>query len=175
MPIIWLVGFRGTGKTTVGRRLAAVTGLGFMDTDQCIEELERMTIADIFGKKGEMHFRIAEQQAILQLAVRKNLVVAVGGGACAREANVIAMRGSGKVVLLTAEREEIERRLREDQATPHQRPSLTDRPTLSEEIDHLLQQRDADYRRAAHIVVDTTLMGVDEVANTIINQIRRQR
>jgi shikimate kinase len=175
VPIIWLIGFRGTGKTTVGRRLAAVTGLQFMDTDRVIEELERMTIADIFQKRGEMHFRIAEQQAILQLAVKNNLVVSVGGGACAREANVIAMRRSGTVVLLTADREEIERRLREDQATVHQRPPLTDRPTMREEIDYLLEQRDADYRRAAHVVIDTSLMSVDDVVNAIMKEIRRHR
>ena len=175
MPTIWLIGFRGTGKTVVGRHLAGVTGLQFMDTDQCIEELERMTIAEIFQKKGEMHFRIAEQQAILQLAMQKNLVVAVGGGACAREANIIAVRGSGTVVLLTADRDEIERRLKDDANTIHQRPSLTDRPTMREEIDHLLELRDADYRAAAHVTIDTTLMGIDEVANAVVKAVRRRR
>ena len=125
MPTIWLIGFRGTGKTAVGRKLAEMTGLRFVDTDQVIEEMERMPIAEVFQKKGEIHFRIAEQQAILQLAMEKNLVVAVGGGACARETNVLAMRKSGTVVLLTAEPEEIERRLREDRKTPDQRPRLT--------------------------------------------------
>ena len=175
MPIIWLIGFRGTGKTVVGKRLAAMTGLHFVDTDQVIQELERMTIAEIFQKKGEMHFRIAEQQAILQLAVKKNLVVAVGGGACAHEANVIAMRNSGKVVLLTAGRDEIERRMKEDEVTTAQRPALTDRPTMREEIDHLLEQRDTDYGKAAHIVVDTTLLGVEEVAHAVLREVRRQR
>ena len=175
MPTIWLIGFRGTGKTAVGRHLAEMTGLQFYDTDQVIEDLERMTIAEIFQKKGEMHFRIAEQQAILQLAVQKNLVVAVGGGACAREANVVAMRNSGTVVLLTASPDEIERRLQEDERTADQRPPLTDRRSLREEIDYLLEQRGADYRRTAHITIDTTFLTVDEVANSIIREIRRRR
>lgn len=175
MPTIWLIGFRGTGKTAVGRKLAEMTGLRFVDTDQVIEEMERMPIAEVFQKKGEIHFRIAEQQAILQLAMEKNLVVAVGGGACARETNVLAMRKSGTVVLLTAEPEEIERRLREDRKTPDQRPRLTSKPSLREEIDYLLEQRAEDYRKAAHFTVDTTLLTVEEVAATILKEIRRRR
>ena len=101
MPTIWLIGFRGTGKTVVGQRLAASTGLHFVDTDRRIQDLEKMTIADIFAKKGEMHFRIAEQQVILQLATHKDLVVAVGGGAPTRETNILAMRRSGRVMPTT--------------------------------------------------------------------------
>lgn len=175
VPTIWLIGFRGTGKTAVGRRLAAVTGLRFIDTDQCITEMEKKTIAEIFAERGEPHFRIAEQQVILRVATEeKNVVVAVGGGACGHEATVIAMRRSGPVVLLTASSDEIQRRLAGDPATAAQRPPLTDQE-VRDEIVHLLHEREPDYRRAATLTIDTTFMTVEEVADAILKELRRRR
>ena len=141
-----------------------------------IPRAEKMTIADIFEKKGEPHFRIAEQQVVLQLATEgKNLVVAAGGGVCGHDSNVMAMRHSGMVVLLTASSDEIETRLSADGATPDQRPALTEQPTSRDEIVFLLHQREPDYRKAAHIAIDTTYMTVDEVVNAILKELRKRR
>jgi shikimate kinase len=175
MPTLWLIGFRGTGKTTVGQRLAAGTGLHFVDTDRRIQDMEKMTLAELFATKGEMHFRIAEQQVVLQLAMAKNLVVAVGGGACAREANRIAMRKSGLVILLTAATDEIERRLAADAATADQRPPLTNQPSSREEIVFLLHEREPDYRKTAHIEIDTTFLTPDEVVSAILKEVRHRK
>jgi len=176
MPIIWIVGFRGTGKTSVGRALAARTGLRFVDTDDRIQDVEQMTVAEIFERKGEPHFRIAEQQVILQLATEgKNLVVAAGGGACGHESNVVAMRQSGTVVLLTASSDEIEKRLADDSATADQRPALTDQPSTRDEIVFLLNEREPDYRKAAHIVIDTTYIPVEQAVASILKELRKRR
>ena len=104
---IVLIGMMGCGKSTVGRLLARALGLTFVDTDQYIEEAEGRSIPDIFAGDGEGYFRDLEQRAAGELALRRGLVVACGGGLPIRSASIAALKGSGQVVFLRRDPGEI--------------------------------------------------------------------
>jgi len=99
---IVLIGFRSTGKTTVGRELARRLGRSFIDADTYLQEREGRTIAEVFADGGETLFRQLEREVIAELAGRDGLVLAAGGGAVLDPENVERLRGSGPVVRLTA-------------------------------------------------------------------------
>src|SRR4051794_20040028 len=105
-PIV-LVGYRGTGKTTVGRLLAASLGWEFADADDLIESAAGKSIAEIFAAEGDPGFRDREAAALRELCRRDRLVVATGGGAILRPANRELLRGAGFVAWLTAEPETV--------------------------------------------------------------------
>src|SRR5688572_15249289 len=104
---IILTGFMGTGKSTVGRRLARRLGWTFVDTDELIEQREGRSIPDIFAQDGEPAFRDLETELARDLANSKNQVIATGGGMVLREENLRALEQAGAVVLLEAGIEEI--------------------------------------------------------------------
>ncbi len=105
---IVLTGFMGTGKTTVGKRLCALTGAQFIDTDALIEEKEGMSIPKIFEKHGEKYFRDVESEVIKSLAGYKGAVISTGGGAVIRRDNIDALRACGaKVFCLCADIERV--------------------------------------------------------------------
>ncbi len=95
-----LTGFMGTGKTTVGQRLAQRLGKASVDTDECIEQLEGRPIAAIFGSDGEAYFRALERRVVVE-AVRKDAVVATGGGAIVDPITLARMRAAGAIEILT--------------------------------------------------------------------------
>src|SRR5690242_7056476 len=95
---IVLNGFRGSGKSTVGRRLAGKLWLDFVDTDAVIAERAGKTIREIFEAEGEEGFRQREAPVIAETAARENLVIAAGGGAVLRQENVEALKRHGKMV-----------------------------------------------------------------------------
>ena len=97
---IILCGFMGSGKTTVGRRLAQKAHMEFIDMDDYIEQREGRTITDIFAQDGEETFRRMETEAARELASRRGLVIAAGGGTLLRAQNVKIFRKSGVTVLL---------------------------------------------------------------------------
>ncbi len=110
MKNLVLVGFMGSGKTTIGRMAAAELGLRFVDTDHSIEEREGMSVAQLFEKKGEEVFRDIEAGVMRELAAQDGLVIATGGGVVLRPANIDALRRTGVLV-----------HLRVDAATAHAR------------------------------------------------------
>ncbi|MDD1664425.1 MAG: bifunctional shikimate kinase/shikimate dehydrogenase, partial [Methanomicrobiales archaeon] len=146
---IVLTGFRGTGKTTVGRIVADRLGIPFIDTDKLIEERAGMKIPAIFRDRGEAAFRDLERQVIASLP-RDGIVVSAGGGAILDPANVAHLRRGSLVFLLGADDETIIRRI-----GGSDRPSLTGRP-LSEEVGELLRVRKAAYIRAADFCISTS-------------------
>ena len=105
-----LIGFMGTGKTSLGKLLANKLGRGFVDLDQKIEHDSGMTIPKIFELYGEKYFRELEKKAVREVCERKNLVIATGGGTVKDSENVRLLKSSGKIVCLTCEPEEIFRR-----------------------------------------------------------------
>ena len=131
---IGLTGFRGTGKTTIGRIVADRLGMPFLDTDQIIEERAGMKIPAIFRDQGEAAFRDLERQAIASLP-EDGIVVSAGGGAVLDPVNVSCLRRGSFVFLLGADEEKIISRI-----GGSDRPSLTGRP-LSGEVGELLRQR----------------------------------
>ncbi len=121
---IVLTGFRGTGKTTVGRIVADMTGIPFLDTDRAIEGRAGMKIPAIFRKKGEGTFREIERKVIATLPA-DGIVVSAGGGAILDPVNVEHLRRGSRVFLLGADNETIEERI-----GGSDRPSLTGTPAL---------------------------------------------
>ena len=162
---ITLIGFRASGKSTVGRLLAARLAWPFADADALIETQLGTTIPAYFKAHGEAAFRAAEEHALSTvLAGEAPLILATGGGAVLREANrdVLRQRG-GTMVYLSASVAQIQDRLRHNAGG---RPSLTG-ASVVDEVPELLAQRDPLYRELAHltIAVDSS---PSEVAERII-------
>lgn len=164
--VIFLVGFRGTGKTTVARLLAERIGWPWADADAVIEEQTTRNIRQIFTDEGEAGFRIRETAILDELCRRQRVVIATGGGVILNPANRERMRQAGHVVWLIADAATLERRLQSDPATADRRPNLTG-GGLSE-IEELLQQREPLYRACADQVIDTTRRAPEEVVEMIL-------
>ncbi|MCH2611651.1 MAG: shikimate kinase, partial [Pirellulales bacterium] len=122
---LFLIGYRATGKSTVGKFVADVLERQFFDADVELESMAGKTIAEIFADDGESTFRDLETQTIARLAKFRHCVIALGGGAVMREENRQIICASGKTVWLTASPECIEQRVNADPLTGHRRPHLT--------------------------------------------------
>jgi len=163
---IVLIGYRGSGKTTVGRLLAKRLGKPFVDCDEVIVAREGKSIREIFLTRGEEAFRKAEMEAISDLASGADCVIALGGGAIIREQNRRALAGH-KIVYLRCEPEELLRRIKADPATSDNRPNLTSLGGGIEEIQSLLRQREPIYRAAMSAELDVTHLTPLEVAEQL--------
>lgn len=168
IPNIVLIGFMGCGKSSVGRRLAALTGYRFVDTDELIVQNEDCTISEIFSAAGEQVFRDIEQHVIGELVDSRNIVLATGGGAILREANRNAFRKIGVVVWLDADSESLFERA----TRSHRRPLLqTSEPRKT--FDHLLALRRPIYEETADLRLDSTNLSHDDVAQRIFNEVKK--
>lgn len=159
---IILVGFMGTGKTTVGKRLAELTGWKHIDTDAFIEEQMGQTIADIFATEGESFFRDQETHVLHSLLQDEEQIITTGGGIVLRPENVRLMLQGGLVVALTASPEVIVERVRHDE----QRPLLAG-DEREKRVRELLEQRSGKYD-FAHVKIDTSHLSVDEICRLIV-------
>ncbi len=149
--IVFLIGARASGKTTVGRALAERLGREFVDTDELVVREVGLSITELVARSGWEPFRERETAVLTGLCGKKQLVVATGGGMVLRPENRDLMRAHGFVVYLEADASTLARRL-ESNPLPGQRPSLSDRP-LEEEVRQVLAERDALYRACAHLVL----------------------
>lgn len=163
---IFLTGYRATGKSAVGRLLASRLGRPFLDMDRLIEERQGCTIKELVAARGWPHFREEERKLLAELAGRAGLVVATGGGAILHRQAWAALRASGLVVWLTADRETICRRLAADAATEGQRPSLTGRD-IEEEVAGVLAERTPLYREGSDLAIDTACRSPEEIVREI--------
>ncbi|MFN4306325.1 shikimate kinase, partial [Sulfurihydrogenibium azorense] len=118
MKNIYLVGFMGSGKSTVGKLLADKTSRDFVDVDKLIEEREKMKIKDIFEKKGELYFRELEKKYLQELLNTQNLVVSTGGGLGADAENMNQMKKNGIVIWLDLNLNTILERIKNDENRP---------------------------------------------------------
>ncbi len=159
-----LIGYRGTGKTTVGRLVAGRLGLPFLDADAELERLAGRPISEIFASNGEGYFRDLEGHTLQALTAGPPVVLATGGGAILRESNRRALRRFGVVVWLTAGADALVDRLRH---APGNRPALTAAGLLAE-IAGVLAARAPLYEEAADAVVATEGRGIVEVADAIL-------
>lgn len=166
-PPVLLIGYRGTGKSTVVGLLARELGLEAVDSDRLIEQRSGCSIADIFAQDGEPAFRALESQVVAELCARDNIVGALGGGAILDLDSRRRLTESALVVWLTASPTVLAERLSIDAATASQRPSLTGRGVV-EEIESVLAERLPLYRECADLEVDTTNRTPADVAAWII-------
>jgi len=164
---IVLIGFRGTGKSTVGRLLAKRLEKDFIDSDKHIESSTGKTIKSIFEDDGEEGFRKIEVDTITELSKEDNKVISAGGGVILREENVNNLKNNGFLVLLEATPEIIHSRIAQDEKTTQQRPSLTDKEPL-DEIKHLIEQREPAYKSAADFTINTSYASCEDIVNEII-------
>lgn len=161
-----LVGYRGTGKSTVGRLVADALGWAFVDADAELESRAGRSVREIFAEQGEPAFREMESAVLADLLARERLVLATGGGVVLRADNRERLRGAF-VVWLTASVEVIDARLCGDPSTAARRPALTGLPAR-EEIVRLLAEREPLYREVADAVVDAADPSPDAVASRIL-------
>jgi shikimate kinase len=160
---IVLIGFMGSGKTTLGKWIAENQGYIFVDTDELIETEEGRTINEIFATDGEEYFRNLETQVIGRLAEDdRKLVISVGGGLPVRDENRKLMRRAGRVVYLNTGVDELERRLKGDTTRP-----LLAGSDLRKKITDLMEKRERLYLDAADVVVDTENRTFEEIYHLI--------
>jgi shikimate kinase len=170
---IILTGYRCTGKTSVGRRLAERMGLTFYDTDELVERQTQRTILQIVAEQGWQAFREAETAVIQKLSGADHSVIALGGGAVLDIRNVECLKKNGLFVWLFAAAETIAARMEKDAAGGAERPSLTGKPSVSE-THAIMAEREPLYRSLADLVVDTTLIRTDCVAEEIRTSLRER-
>jgi shikimate kinase len=168
---IILIGFRGSGKSTVGMKLAGLLGLGFVDTDEEIQRTCGKTISQIFSDEGEERFRELERTEVLKACKGRKSVVAVGGGAVQNPELARAVRRAGIVILLNAPAEVLHERISGDSKSSSRRPALTEAGGL-DEVRNLLARRRPAYERTAHIEIDTSGLKTSEVAEEIRERLR---
>ena len=162
MRNIVLVGFMGTGKTSVGQKLAECLGMPMIDTDDIIGEDSGMDIPDIFTRYGEVYFRDLESAAVNKAASLENHVISTGGGVVLRESNLEMLKRSGVVFCLTATPEEIWRRVRYGTRRP-----LLQTPNPLGKIEQMLIERCPFYARADHEIT-TTGLSIRAVTDKIV-------
>ena len=162
-----LIGYRGSGKSTVGRRLAIRLKMKFVDTDNLIEERQGIPIADIVKSRGWGHFRKLENNVIEEISKRDHLIIAPGGGAVLDTDNVKALRGNGTIIWLKADRETLLKRMNQDPGTNARRPTLTGRGTL-EELQEVMSLREPFYEKASQIQIDTSTLDVEAVVERVL-------
>ena len=164
---IVLIGFMGTGKSSVGSRLAQRLKREFVDMDREIERVSNMTVAEIFRKHGEVRFRSEEQLMVKKLSQRSNLVIATGGGVVLSSENVDHLKRNGILVCLDASPEDIFARVSRKKGI---RPLLK-KGTTEEDIRLMLEEREP-YYRCADIRVNTSEKDVDAVVNDLLQQLK---
>lgn len=164
---LYLTGFRGTGKTSVGRILAPALGRPLVDLDEIISSSAGKSIREIFDSGGESLFRDLETTALKKVAQTSSSVISLGGGAILRDENAAVIRQSGVCFWLDCDAETIAQRLAQDAATLEQRPSLTGLGEL-EEIREMLKQRHSRYEQTSDHRVDTNQRSIEQVAESIL-------
>ena len=163
---IFLIGFMGVGKTTLGRALGAATGREFVDLDRLIEAREGRTIRQIFAGEGEERFRMIERDRLAEVASAGGAIVACGGGTPCFHGNMELMNSAGLTVRLTARPEVLLRRLSEQQAA---RPLLDglDRAALARFIAEAEAVREPYYSRALARFDASELESPEQVEHTV--------
>ena len=165
---IILVGFMGSGKSTVGRMLARQLRFRFLDTDKLVEERACMSIPEIFAQHGEANFRERETAVLESLRDVRQHILATGGGIVTVPENIALLRSLGLVVLLKADPDEIYRRVSRNS----ERPLLQVEDPRKRVLD-LMATRQPLYEGAAHFTVDSTRLRHEDVAAKIVDEAHR--
>ena len=164
---IFLIGMMGSGKSTVGRALAEMLDLEFVDTDNEIETDAGMRVSDIFGHLGEVKFRQWEKEYLRQVSKRKGTVISTGGGVVLNEENRKVLRKAGYTVLLKASPVVIARRIE----NVEERPLLENSTGIVERLTDIWGERGTLYESCAHLLVETDDMNPAEVLQVILDRL----
>jgi shikimate kinase len=167
---IVLIGYRGSGKSTIGKRLADRLWQSFVDTDELIvRKAGGRTIKEIFETDGEPTFRDMESEVVREVGLLQEHVIALGGGALVREENRRVLKDAGhKVIYLKCEPEILFQHIQADPDTAKTRPALTSLGGGVEEIRKLLTDREPIYRQAMTAELDVTHLTPDEAVVYIV-------
>lgn len=165
---IVFIGFMGSGKTTVGRRVAARLGIDFYDTDEYIKKCEKMAVHDIIKKKGRKYFEGTERFAITNLAENKDCLISTGGNTMLDAQNRETLKKNGILFWLRASAQTV---------YDNTKNSHNKRPEISgasvEDIDAMLKEREPFYREC-DVIVDVDARDMDKIVETILEEIKQR-
>ncbi len=170
---IVLIGYRATGKTTIGKLLAQRLNWNFIDTDILIEQRARQSISQIVAERGWEYFRELESKIIQGTSHLSNHIIAVGGGAILKKENVETLKKTGFLIWLKASPNVIAKRLLKDGKTLSMRPSLTGKMP-QDEIEEVLMARLPAYKEAADLEINTEYSAPEQIVIKIINLLTKQ-
>ena len=170
---LYLVGYRCTGKTSVGLIVSNALGWVFVDMDHELEAEEGRDVQQIVIDEGWPYFRKCEADLIQRLSQGSKQVIATGGGVVTTPGNVTLMHGSGKVVWLHASPSTIAQRMAADNDTGGQRPPLRGRDSIGE-IEEILEERLPLYQKAMQFRVDTDGLSPQEVAERVLDWLAKE-
>ena len=167
---VFLIGYRCTGKSTVGKLLAARLAWTFADTDSLLVAEKQTSIREIVERFGWEDFRRWECEVVRRVCDQHRQVVATGGGVVLNAANVARMKGAGIIIWLRATPETIRSRMVQDTDTKAFRPALTEKDSITE-IEETLLERETYYKRATDFSVDTDNRQIEEVCEAVMRHL----
>ena len=170
---IILIGYRGCGKTTLGKQVAARQWLTFVDVDELVrKKFNHKTVAEIWAEQGESEWRRVEIEVTTQLLGKSGQVIALGGGTLLEPAarRAILEASDAVRIYLYCEAEELHRRIISDSSSAQNRPPLTNLGGDLEEVRRVLSRRDPIYRAAADKVLDVTHLRPDNSVRYLIER-----
>lgn len=160
---IVLIGFMGSGKTTIGKLVSQKLGYGFIDSDELIEQKCGMKVSDIFNLYGEEYFREVEARVISEISDYTRVIISCGGGAVKQKSNIDSLRKKGLIIWLKTCIDEIYKRI---QYNSVMRPLANGKS--KEELEQMMAAREELYKKA-HIFIDTSNKTINEIVDEIIN------
>ena len=169
---LFLIGYRGSGKTTVAPLVAKLLDRTVFDSDECVETESGISIAEIFAQHGEPEFRKRETAAIKDLSYKTNAVISLGGGAPIFPDNQRLISESGKAVYLSGSLDVLWGRIAGDAKSDDQRPALTDLDGRAE-VEQVLTHRAPIYEACADYTIDVDELSPQEIADTIVKWFRQ--
>jgi shikimate kinase len=167
---IVLIGYRCSGKTSVGKLVAGELGREFVDLDAVLEHRAGISIQSLVADRGWGCFRKLEHDLVAEVCHKDGLVIAPGGGAVIQQENVSLLKKNGFVVWLKGDAPVLRARMLKEESAGKVRPSLAGSDSLAE-IDEVLALRTPLYHQAADLVVDTTDLSAEEVARVIMGKL----
>ena len=167
MKNIVIVGFMGTGKTVVGKKLAKKLGREFLELDEIIEKKEGIPIRQIFEDKGESYFRKLEKDIVKEASEKQGIVISAGGGAIIDEENFNNLKRYGILVCLEASPEVILDRTKNKTCRP-----LLNVPDPKKKIEDLLKKRESYYKKA-DFCINTDSLSIEEVTSKIMELVSK--
>lgn len=165
-----LIGFMGTGKSTIALQLSQIMGLPVVEMDRQIVQREQLEISEIFATYGESYFRDLETALLRELQMNNRVIISCGGGTPLRECNVIEMKKNGPVFLLTASPKTIWERVKENK----ERPLLNGNMSI-EYIEKLMMDRKDKYLAAADYVIETDGKQPEQICRDIMKIIKEEK